>query len=269
MKRDMGFVKIRRGLREHLVTMSSNAVKLYLWLHLSANWAVKRGCVEASYEDIARALGWSQKTLQRTVAELEPKYIAVAHANQFKLTTIRIIKYDIAVDNSVQSASAVDTVVDKFVQSDVHSDPSKPATTHELQAPKKAVEGIEGKKEKEPAAKTTPHGDPRHKLFFDFAYESFRMKYLQPPTWGAPHGKALQGFLREHTQLALEEWKRRYLAFLASTVPFYRQQHGDLKFFVSKFDSFIDGPIVEKGSTNGKPTATDHARQQARALGVN
>ena len=102
------------------------------------------------------------------------------------------------------------------------------------------------------AAKPAPLSDPRHKPFFDSAYEAFRMKFLQPPSWGAAHAKGLQAFLKRSPQVDLAEWQRRYQFFLASTDRFYEQQKGSLLFFAAKFDSFIDGPILEKGNGSGK-----------------
>ena len=147
-KRNFNFVMLRRGFREHLPGLSGNAVKLYVWLLLSAHFSgPKRGCVEASYEDIARSLRWNQKTLQRALTKMEFRYIEIQRAaNQHELTTIRIIKYDFegstpAVDKPVQSKSpAVDSGADKFVQSAVHTNAPNSENRKELQAPKNAVE---------------------------------------------------------------------------------------------------------------------------------
>jgi hypothetical protein len=71
-QRDPGFVKIRRGLLAHLPEMSSNAVKLYVWLHLKAHWqpGPKRGWVEANKEGIMESLAWANSMVRRTVDEL-------------------------------------------------------------------------------------------------------------------------------------------------------------------------------------------------------
>src|SRR6516165_538698 len=158
-KRDPGFAKIRRGLLEHLPELSSNAIKLYLYLHLTAYWqGPKRGWVEASFDDIARGLGWSQKTLQRTMEELEAiPFVEVERAaNQYDLTRIKILKYDVkeaafAVDKSVHSSSfgvdsGVDSGVDKSDHCAVHSKPPSPLNASDLEVPKKAVEVKKEKK---------------------------------------------------------------------------------------------------------------------------
>lgn len=91
-----GFAPIRRGLLDHLRTMSSNATKLYLFLHLTARWTGrKRGTIETRYTGIAAALGWPLLRVKRTVAELQPRYVEILQAgNQHRPTVIRILKYD-------------------------------------------------------------------------------------------------------------------------------------------------------------------------------
>ena len=152
-KRNPGFAPIRRGLLEHWPEMSVNARSLYIWLHLKANFMEpKRGWVEASFDDMAHGNGWSLKTLQRTIEELEAKpYIEVERAaNQYALTRVRILKYDpegftSAVDKSDQSSTvgvdcAVDSAAVKFVHTTVHSKTASPQNQQDLQAPKNAVE---------------------------------------------------------------------------------------------------------------------------------
>jgi hypothetical protein len=148
--RDPGFARIRKGLLAHLPGMSGNDVKLYLMLHFKACWfGPKRGWVEASFDDMARWCGWSTKTLQRAVEELEAKpYIGVERAtNQHELTRIKILKYDLeestsAMDKSDQSStvgvdSAVDCAVDSGADKPVHSKRASPQNQQDLQAPKK------------------------------------------------------------------------------------------------------------------------------------
>jgi hypothetical protein len=149
-KRDPGFVKLRRGLLMHLPEMSERAVKLYVWLLLSARWeGFKRGWVEASFEDMAASNGCSTKTVQRALEELENKpYVEVHRAtSQHQLTRIKILKFDIeeptsTVDKSVHSSDVgVDTGADRGADrpSDrsVHTSPSIELSAKDLQASKK------------------------------------------------------------------------------------------------------------------------------------
>jgi hypothetical protein len=62
---DRGFCKIRRGLREHLGRISSDGVKLYLWLHLSAFWGGERRGTVRVQTDLAKVRRWQEKTCSR------------------------------------------------------------------------------------------------------------------------------------------------------------------------------------------------------------
>lgn len=162
-KRNLGFVKLRRGLKEHLhhSRMSSNASTLFVWLLLSARHSGSRcGCVEANYEDVMRNLGWSYSKVRRTIGELAQKgYIIVTPAaNQHAITTIRIPKFDAWENDSAVSTGEHTETSDKSAmcsgvlsalstvgRRSEHSRPPISQKTHELQAPKNAVEGEEKK----------------------------------------------------------------------------------------------------------------------------
>jgi hypothetical protein len=157
-KRNLGFVKLRRGLKEHLhrSRMSSNASTLFVWLLLSARHSGPgRGCVEANYEDVMRNLGWTYSMVRRTLDELAEKgYIVVMPAaNQHEVTTIRIPKYDIWEDDSAVSTGEQSKIADRSAvsggvlsavsigeQSSEQSRPSISRKADELWAPKNAVE---------------------------------------------------------------------------------------------------------------------------------
>jgi hypothetical protein len=167
-KRNLGFVKLRRGLREHLhrSRMSSNASTLFVWLLLSAyHSGPKRGCVETNYEDVMRGLGWYRKLLQRSIWELTRKgYVRVTPAaNQHGMTIITILKFDVQEFSSAQDTgvltkhSAQDTAEDSaHVDSVPTTVPSRPPILQEmldLQAPKNALEVKNKKNEKRNAVR--------------------------------------------------------------------------------------------------------------------
>jgi len=117
-KRNLGFVKLRRGLKEHLhrSRMSSNASTLFVWLLLSARHSgPSRGCVEANYEDVMRNLGWTYSMVRRTIGELAQKgyVIATPAANQHAITTIKIQKFDTWEDDSAVSTGEHTKTSDK------------------------------------------------------------------------------------------------------------------------------------------------------------
>lgn len=154
-KRNSNFVIVRRGVfrPEHWANMSGNEAKLFVWLLGAAHWSgAKRGLVETTFEDMARANGLSYSTVQRTIAKLEEKpYIEVERAiNQNGLTIIKILKYDVPEDEStpVRSGQIDRSKVRSGRRSGQRSgqrsgkiDRSKPASSQnpqDLQAPKKS-----------------------------------------------------------------------------------------------------------------------------------
>lgn len=161
-KRDPGFAPIRRGLLEHWLALSVNARALYIWLHLKAYWSgPKRGCVEVSFDDMARGNGWSYSMVRRTIEELTRKgYIQVARAaNQYQFTTIRILRFDVEqsdsavstyehtklADNSAVSSGAL-SAVSTGERSSEHSKPINVQSYQDLHTPKKAKKVKEEKK---------------------------------------------------------------------------------------------------------------------------
>jgi hypothetical protein len=95
---DNGFVKLRRGLDEHLARMSDGAVKLYIRLLFLADWrkGKTQGLAQVVFSEIAAEFGWSPRTVKYITAELkEGGYIAVERrGNQHRPSIIRIEKYD-------------------------------------------------------------------------------------------------------------------------------------------------------------------------------
>jgi hypothetical protein len=113
------------------------------------------------------------------------------------------------------------------------------------------------------AAKPAPPADPRFCSFYDFAYEGYRAKYGQVPSWGGKDRKTLQRFLKDQPQIASDEFQRRYSNFLDSTDHYFRQQGGSLAFFVSRFDAFRDGPLLAHGPPRGATASGRTASVQA------
>jgi hypothetical protein len=110
-------------------------------------------------------------------------------------------------------------------------------------AAQKKIDNKEQRKKKNPAANTAPPADPRFKPFYDFAYEAYRVKHGQPPTWNGKDQKRLQIFLAEQAQVTAPEFQRRFTSYLDSTEDFTRKQGSSLAYFLARFDSFSQGPI--------------------------
>ena len=108
------------------------------------------------------------------------------------------------------------------------------------------------KKERRKSA-AAPPPDARYGPFLEFARKAFETKHKHPPTWDCfgKDGSALAAFLRRAPHVTLEVWQAHILNFFDSTEVFTAKQGGSLSYFVSKFDAFASGPILE-GGTHGK-----------------
>jgi hypothetical protein len=123
-----------------------------------------------------------------------------------------------------------------------------------------------------PAAKNTPPVDPRFQPFVDFAFESYKVKHGRKPLWLGKDFSSLKRLLKWQSAnlLSMERLTALWRNFVDSSETFILKQGDSLAYFCSNIDKFSDGPIPatpQKGP-NGKPTATDLAIRNARALGL-
>jgi hypothetical protein len=90
--------------------------------------------------------------------------------------------------------------------------------------------------------------DTRYGPFLEFAKAAFEAKHERSPTWACfgKDGAALAAFLRRAQHVTLDSWQTHILNFFDSTEAFTRKQGGSLAYFVSRFDTFSCGPILER-----------------------
>ena len=116
------------------------------------------------------------------------------------------------------------------------------------------LEVREEKKERK-AGKPRPPADVRYGPFLELARASFEAKHGQPPTWDVfrRDGSAMAAFLRRAPHVTLADWQIHLANYFDSTELFTVKQGGSLSYFISKFDTFAHGPILERyvGGSNG------------------
>ncbi len=208
--KDRGFAPIRRGLREHLGRMSSDGVKLYLWLHLVAYWTgQKRGTVETTYAEIAKEMRWPKIKVKRAMAELCQRFVKVLRrGNQHQYTLIRIRKYQ---KRSNSAGIAIDTGKSAGITGEPSTDTSTDISTlriasktQAIRTPKKAAEGSRSKAAA--AAVWTfleiePCGHPSFRALLESCWAS---RNGEPPS--AVIGRCLDGW--RDSNAGDETWKR-------------------------------------------------------------
>jgi uncharacterized protein YdaU (DUF1376 family) len=126
-------------------------------------------------------------------------------------------------------------------------------------------------KEKRKSA-AAPPPDARFGPFLEFAKGSFEAKHKHPPTWDCfgKDGAALAAFLRRAAHVTQDVWQTHVLNFFDSTEGFTAKQGGSLAYFISRFDTFSSGPILEKsvGATNGNVRTFADIRSEKSAAAI-
>jgi len=140
---------------------------------------------------------------------------------------------------------------------------NRPATCPALASPQPQPH-----KEKRKSA-AAPPADARYGPFLEFAKASFETKHKLPPTWDCfgKDGSLLARFLRRAPHVTLEVWQTHLMNFFNSTEPFTVKQGGSLAYFLSRFDTFSSGPILEGGS-NEKVNSFSERRSQKAAAAI-
>lgn len=154
-RKNLGFVKLRRGLAEHLhrSRMSPNAVVVFLRLLIAASFVRGRsGCVSANIDDLMGWLGLSRATVCRAKDELIKKgYLEFVPApNQHGVGLFKIPKYEEFSDSAhhdseLSAHSAQLSAHYDFELSDELSSGSGPMNQKNLSAPKNVEEVKKGK----------------------------------------------------------------------------------------------------------------------------
>ena len=134
------YVPVSRGLRNHLRSLSGNAVKLYLELLLAAAFnGPEKGQVAATFGDLGLRLGMHKQTIYRAADELRPRYVVWKSAkNQHSVTVFTIQKYKNVSDFAASpTTSSSVTACDQRVTS-MYTAPSViPSFDDGLSSPKK------------------------------------------------------------------------------------------------------------------------------------
>jgi uncharacterized protein YdaU (DUF1376 family) len=101
----------------------------------------------------------------------------------------------------------------------------------------------------------------------EIAYKDFKTRYGSNPTWSTPDYTQLTFLIARNKELTVVEFSRRWQNFLNSTEKFTASQGGSLKFFCSRFDSFIEGALMEKKMNGGKLSGRELTEHNLRVAG--
>jgi hypothetical protein len=262
VSKENGFVPLRRGLWEHIRDGRMTITEALAFIYICSQADTRTGIWQGSAGALSGELGIPPRTARDLLEKME-------HGDYIRRFTVPgrhacypILVHKFAISqgehngeqlSALASTSSVDLV---YVRRD---------QSVEQHGEHGAAQRIQENRDKrtKPAAK--PPADPRLGPFLEFAKTSFEAKHKHPPTWDClgKDGSALAAFLRRAHHVNLEVWQTHVLNFFDSTEAFTAKQGGSLAYFVSRFDTFASGPILEKTFTRGthaKPDINQAAR---------
>jgi hypothetical protein len=276
-----GFYKRRRGILEHLEAGRINLIDLAVhdYLNLKANLLIGSTssippgiCITSAIAIHAVCPGQiSEKAIQRSLKHIEQigwikRWNVAGKRGNYPILVCRASVHDLSGNEyRINGEETTDWRYPKW------SPVGDASASREIADPLLSIhreKRVDSREKKNPAAKPAWPADPRYQPFLDFAYTAFEAKHGRKPVWQAKDWKSLKTVLAAAPDLGLPELQTRWQNYLASTEAFTVKQGGSLAYFCSHADSFIAGPIFEKGKSNGnaKPTIGDSQRTTLNAF---
>jgi hypothetical protein len=274
VSKSAGFLPLRRGLWEHIRDGRMSITEALGFIYLCTQADTRNGIWKGSAKSLSGELGIPERTARDVLEKMEHGDYIRRFAVPGRHACYPILIHKFEITQGEHDGEQLDALNSKgpndlayFVRQ--HGVEQKGEHGVEQGAAQRRIDSRQrttGRKKPLPA-------DPRFGPFLEFAKTSFEAKHAQPPTWDCfgKDGDALASFLRRAPHVTQDIWQSHVLNHFDSTEPFTVKQGGSLAYFVSKFDAFASGPILaasQKGGTNGKPSATDLALRNARALGL-
>ena len=260
------YIPIRPGISEYLLRGDISAFEfgVYVIVHLQADYGtgIWRGSAPRILNSAPR--GAKLREVQRALEHLAdlgllkhfhkhgqrgnfPFLINKFTVRSGALTGMRL--------NADKSESWQSPVYESCADDDAHG-VAQDAPIQEVRSKKRRS------KDQNPAANPGPPAETRFRPFVDFAFEAFEKQYGQKPTWTGKDFKALSTMLAANKGLVMDELQRRFSNYLASTERYTLDHGGALWYFCTHTDSFLAGPLLEKGTGNGRSSPGKQGHEQ-------
>jgi hypothetical protein len=256
VSKENGFAPIRRGLWEHVRDGRMSHLEALAFVYICSQSDTRTGTWKGCAKSLAGELGMKERTARDVLEKMEHgDYIRrFAVPGLHSCYPILIHKFPITQGehngeqlNALESKSPIDLAYFSREQDGEQS------VEHGVEH--SAAQRIKENRDRRRKADKPP-SDARFGPFLEFAKSAFKAKHSNPPTWDCfgRDGSALAAFLRRAPHITVEVWQAHTLNFFDSTEAFTVKQGGSLAYFISRFDTFGSGPILEKpvGGTNGK-----------------
>lgn len=245
MSRSNGFLPLRRGLWEHVrdgrMSVTEGLAFVYICSQADTRSGIWKGCARS----LSGELGIPGRTARDVLEKMEHgDYIRrFSVPGRHSCYPILIHKFAISQGehdgehlNALESKSPVDLAYfsrEQGVERGV-----------EHGAAQRIIDNRDKRRKQRQDPAASRPADPRYQPFFDFAYRFYERKHGQRPNWNGKDHKNLTALLGKNQTLTLAELEQRWNHYSASTERFTANQGDSLAHFCSRFDSFIDGPIL-------------------------
>jgi hypothetical protein len=262
------YIPIRPGILEHLLRGDISAFEfgVYVIVHLQADYrtGIWRGSAPRIIASAPR--GAELRKTQRALEHLTELSLLKPFTSQGKRGNYPVLINKFTVRSGALTGMRLNASKSNSWEHPVYE--SCADGDAEGVAEDAPIQEVRSKREqgrKKQAAKTAPPADARFGPFLEFAKTSFEAKHKHPPTWDCfgKDASLLAAFLRRAAHVTQDVWQTHVLNFFDSTEAFTLKQGGSLAYFISRFDTFASGPILEKTSTggaHGKPDINQAAR---------
>ena len=242
---------MRRGLWEHVRDGRMSTTQALAFIYICTQCDTRSGIWKGCAKSLSGELGIPQRTARDVLEKMERDGYIRRFAVRGKHTCYPILVHRFEITEGKHNGEQLDAInsIDANTLRYLPTETREHGVEHS--AAQRRIKNGEKRSKKNPAAKATPPADPRFGIFRDSAYEAYRVKHGQPPTWGGKDWASLKRFLADQPQVALEQFQHRFDSYLQSTERFTRNQGGSLAYFIAKFDAFAAGPILDRTFTGG------------------
>jgi hypothetical protein len=269
MSKENGFVPLRRGIWEHLRNGRMTPLETLAFIYICSQADTRTGIWKGSSGALVTELGFKPRTARDVIERMEHGDYIRRFATPGQHLCYPILVHKFAISQGEHDGEQLDalssTKSGDCIELRYFSREHNGEHDGKLNASQRIQENRD--KRRKPAAK--PPADPRFGPFLEFAKTSFEAKHKHPPTWDCfgKDGAALAAFLRRAHHVTLDVWQANILNFFDSTEGFTVKQGGSLAYFISRFDTFASGPILERTSTGGTHAKPDINQAVRTTLG--
>jgi len=280
-----GFYKRRRGILEHIEAGEIDLLEsgIHDYLSLKANLLIGSPsgipvgvCFTSAPAIHAHCKRVSERSIQRCLSHLEEirwlkTFRAPNQRGNYPALICRASVHDLSGNEYRINADATTDWRHPVYEPVVQVSPETSNPVRKMAGLRE--ERVKNREGMKPAPKPAAPADARFQPFFQFAYEAFTRKHgARKPIWQGKDRNGLKNLLKNQSAEALPLVRLQALwqNYLNSTESFTAKQGDSLAYFCSNIDRFSAGPLTAgSGKVNyAKPTATDLALRNARALGL-